>query len=94
MNLFSKVRKQFVLAALLAGLVLSSAFLPSSDGGVRATSAYPRYEKEIIYYSDASFTNHVGTGHIYCNGRGTLEGTSTQYRMEEILNVCCGSLPC
>ena len=94
MKLLAQVRRPFVLAALLLALVLSSALLPSPGGGVNATSAYPRYEKEIIYYSDASLTTQVGTGHIYCNGRGTLDGTSSPYYTEEILNVCCGSLAC
>ena len=93
MKLLTQVRKPFVLAALLLALVLSSALLPPK-GGVNATVAYLRYEKEISYYSDASFTTQVGTGHIYCNGRGTLDGTSTPYYTEEILNVCCGSLAC
>jgi hypothetical protein len=56
------------------------------------------YEKEITYYNDAAHSQVVGTGHIYCNGRGTLDGTSSPYHTEEILNVCCpthnGCVPC
>ncbi|HEY9402371.1 MAG TPA: hypothetical protein VIQ24_06735 [Pyrinomonadaceae bacterium] len=58
------------------------------------------YAKEILYYSDASYTNHVGTGMIYCNGSSTLDGTSTPYRQENIMDVCCrdpgwnGCVPC
>ncbi|MGB7924790.1 MAG: hypothetical protein WCF57_16225, partial [Pyrinomonadaceae bacterium] len=84
-----------MFAATLA-LVLLGALLPSSGSGhtrgVIVTSAYG-YEKEITYYSDPGLTNYVGTGHIYCNGRGTLTGTSSPYHTEEILNVCCGSVP-
>ncbi len=94
MNLLSKVKSRFVFVALPLALVLSSVFVSSDSGAVRATAVYPRYEKEITYYSDASFSTQVGTGHIYCNGKGTLEGTGTQYYTEEILNVCCGSVPC
>jgi hypothetical protein len=94
MNLIAKAKSLLVFAALPLTLVLSSAFISSNNGQVRATAAYPLYEKEITYYSDASYTNHVGTGHIYCNGRSTLTGTSTQYYTEDIQNVCCGSLAC
>jgi hypothetical protein len=92
-----------MFAALLLALVLSGAFLPSRDGGyvpgVSSTSAAGvRYSKNIYYYDSPDFTNHVGTGTIYCNGSSTLEGTSTPYYQEEILDVCCyyagGSVPC
>ena len=90
--MISKVRRRFVLAAILALMALG-VLLPS--GGTGAASAAPvYYEKEITYYSDPGLTNYVGTGHIYCNGRGTLTGTSSPYHTEDILNVCCGSVPC
>jgi len=91
MNFFSRVRKPGVFAALILTLVLSSAFVPLSAGGSSARSSCAgTYSKEILYYSDATYTNQVGTGVIYCNGRSTLTGTSTQYREETILDVCCG----
>ena len=97
MNLFSRITRRFVFAATLALLLLGT-LLPLSGGGytraVRATSAYPMYEKEITYYSDPGLTNYVGTGHIYCNGRGTLTGTSSPYHTDDILNVCCYDVPC
>jgi hypothetical protein len=97
MKLFSRVTRRFVFAASLA-LMLTGALLPSSSSGhnrgVSAPATYVRYEKEITYYSDPGLTNYVGTGHIYCNGRGTLTGTSSPYYTEDILNVCCGSVPC
>ena len=96
MNLLSRITRRFVFAAILS-LLLLGALLPLNGGGytrrVSATAAYG-YEEEITYYSDPGLTNYVGTGHIYCNGRGTLTGTSSPYHTEEILNTCCGSLPC
>jgi hypothetical protein len=95
MTLRSRVTRRFVFAATLA-LLLLGAFLPSSR--VSSKAAYPRYSEEITYYSDASHTQQVGTGMIYCNGRGTLTGTSTPYHTEEIIDVCCpdpnGGVPC
>jgi len=94
MNRFARTTRRFVFAATLA-LLLLGAFLPLSGGGyTRAVIATPMYEEEITYYSDPGLTNYVGTGHIYCNGRGTLDGTSSPYHTEEVLNTCCGSLPC
>lgn len=99
MSLFSRITRRVVFATALA-LVLSGALLPSGDGGysreVNAKPAPPSvyYEKEIIYYSDATHTTEVGWGHIFCNGRGTLQGTSSPYSTEEIVNVCCGGVPC
>ena len=96
MNLLSRITRRFVFAATLS-LLLLGALLPLNGGGytrrVSATAAYG-YEEEITYYSDPDLTNYVGTGHIYCNGRGTLTGTSSPYHTEEVLNTCCGSLPC
>ena len=96
MKLFARIMRRFVFAATLA-LLLLGAFLPLSGGGytreVNASVAYG-YEELITYYSDPGLTNEVGTCHVYCNGRGTLTGTSSPYHTEEVLNTCCGSLPC
>ncbi|HZH31320.1 MAG TPA: hypothetical protein VEY11_11210 [Pyrinomonadaceae bacterium] len=94
MNLFSKVKKPFVFAALTLTVVLSSAFIPLNAAGADAAVCRTRYAKEITYYSDASYTEQVGVGNIYCNGTGTLDGTSTQYSQEQITDVCCGCLAC
>ncbi len=88
MNLFSQLRKPFVFSALTLALMLSSAFLPPRTGDA-SSIACPLYAKEIRYYSDASYSYQVGTGYIYCNGSSTLDGTSTPYRQEDILDVCC-----
>ena len=90
--MITKAKRRVVLAAILALLALGS-FIPSGNRGT-ASAVIIRYEKEITYYSDPGMTNIVGYGHIYCNGRGTLDGTSSPYHTEEILNVCCGSVPC
>ena len=96
MSLFSRIKRRFVFAATLA-LLLSGALLPWGGGrytpGVSAR-AYPYEEIEITYYSDPGLTNYCGTGHIYCNGHGTLTGTSSPYHTEEQLNVCCYGVPC
>lgn len=100
MKLFFRMKKPFVFASLILTLVLSSAFIPLNAGGVSSSYCRIRYAKEILYYSDASYSNHVGTGMIYCNGTSTLSGTSTAYRQETILDVCCadpggnGCVPC
>lgn len=99
MKLFPGTKKPFVFASLTLALVLSSAFVPLTAGVVRPAGCAGMYSKEILYYSDASYTNHVGTGMIYCNG-STLEGQSTRYRQETILDICCsdpggnGCVPC
>jgi hypothetical protein len=87
-----KAKRLVILVAVLALMALGT-LLPS--GGTGAVNASPvGYEKEITYYSDSSMTTIVGYGHIYCNGRGTLEGTSSPYHTEEIVNVCCWGVPC
>ena len=96
MNRFSRMMRRFVFAATLS-LLLLGALLPLNGGvytrGVSAAVGYG-YEEEITYYSDPELTNYVGTCHIYCNGRGTLTGTTSPYYTEDILNICCGTVPC
>ncbi|MEA2173554.1 MAG: hypothetical protein QOD00_1146 [Blastocatellia bacterium] len=98
MNLLSRSRKLFVFAALVLTLMLSGAFLSSSRGGsahaVKASSATLRYSTEYTYYSDASHTTEVGWRYINCAGRATTSGTVTPYFTSEIIDVCCGSVPC
>jgi hypothetical protein len=97
MNLLSRTRKLFVFAALVLTLMLSGAFLSSSRGGsaheVSASSAYG-HSTEYTYYSDASHTVEVGSRYINCAGRATTSGTVTPYFTSEIIDVCCGSVPC
>jgi hypothetical protein len=93
MNKFSRVRRGLILAAVLLTPLMSGAFVPPTT--VSSKAAYRvYYAKEITYYSDASHTQVVGVGNIYCNGTSTLDGTSTRYRTEQITDVCCGSVPC
>jgi len=95
MQLSTRMRR-FVFGATLALMLLGVAFTPSR--GVSPTVSCVMYEKEITYYNDAAHSYVVGTRHIYCNGRGTLDGTSSPYYTEDILNVCCpdpyGCIPC
>jgi len=87
MNRFSRVRRALVMAAVLLTPVLSGAV-----GSKPAYRVY--YSKEITYYNNAAHSQVVGVGYIYCNGTSTLDGTSSPYRTEEILDVCCGGVPC
>lgn len=95
MRLSSRLTRRVVLTTTLA-LMLGGALVPSR--GVSPKGACVLYEKEITYYNDAAHSQVVGVGHIYCNGQGTLEGTSSPYHTDEILNVCCadpyGCVPC
>lgn len=97
MRLFSRVGKSFVFAALVLTLLLSIAFLPSSSGGglreACAASAYG-YSTFITYYNDAAHTTEIGTRYIRCNGRATTTGSTSPYYTSEIIDVCCGSVPC
>jgi hypothetical protein len=91
MRLSASIARRLVFGIALT-LMIGGAVWPSR--GVSSKPACVLYEKEITYYNDAAHSQVVGTGHIYCNGRGTLEGTSSPYHTDEILNVCCGSVPC
>lgn len=97
MNLFSRVRKLFIFAALVSTMLLSSAFLPSQSGGSTteacAVSGYT-YSRIYTYYSDATYTTEVGWRYIGCNGRGTTTGITSPYFTYENVNVCCGSYEC
>jgi hypothetical protein len=97
MNLLSRVRRPFIFAALVLALMLSGAFLRSSRGGsaheVSTVTSYG-HSTEYTYYSDASHTVEVGSRYINCAGRATTSGTVTPYYTSEIIDVCCGSVPC
>jgi hypothetical protein len=96
MRLPASLARRLVFGTALA-LMIGGAVLPSKGVSYFRVSC-AGYEKEITYYNDAAHSQVVGTGHIYCNGRGTLDGTSSPYHTEEILNVCCpdqfGCVPC
>ena len=99
MNIFSRVKRLFALAALALTLVLASAFLWSSRVGSTSVSVCnPRYSTWVTYYSDASYTVEIGYRYIQCNGTGTLTGSSSSYQQSEIVDVCCpwanGCVPC
>lgn len=96
MRISASVLRRLVFATTLA-LMIGGAVLPSRRVS-SSRAACVLYEKEITYYNDAAHSTVVGTGHIYCNGQGTLDGTSSPYHTEEILNTCCrwvnGCVPC
>mgnify|MGYP003701055535 CR=1 FL=1 len=100
MNVFSRVKRSFALAALALTLVLAGAFLLSSRVGYTSVVSLcnPRYSTWVTYYSDASYTVEIGHRYIQCNGTGTLTGSSSSYQQSEIIDVCCqwvnGCVPC
>jgi hypothetical protein len=98
MNLSSKAKRVAVFAALTLTLTLSSASLPRGGGVFKcepgSASAASHRLRVVWYYSDATYTTHVGTGKFYCNGTAGLTGRSTPYRIEVLNEPCCGNLPC
>jgi|RhiMethySRZTD1v2_1073278.scaffolds.fasta_scaffold4014043_1 hypothetical protein len=98
MNLLSKAKRVAVFAALTLTLTLSSASLPRGGGVFKcepgSASAASHRLRVVWYYSDATYTTHVGTGKFYCNGTAGLTGRSTPYRIEVLNEPCCGNLPC
>jgi hypothetical protein len=94
MNRFRRAVRRTVFAASLA-LTLTVALMPS--GKVSSAAAY--YSYQITYYSDATYTQEVGSRYVDCNGRSRyFTGTSTPYQQSEIVDVCCrfgsGWVPC
>ena len=94
MNRFRRAMRRAVFAASLA-LILTVALLPS--GKVSSSTAY--YSYIITYYSDASYTQEVGSRYVNCNGQSEyLEGHTSSYQQSEIVDVCCryakGWVPC
>ena len=64
MNRFRRAARRTVFAASLA-LTLTVALMPS--GKVSSAAAY--YSYQITYYSDATYTQVVGSRFVDCNGR-------------------------
>ena len=96
MNRFRRIVRRVVFAASLA-LFLTVALLPS--GTVSSSTAY--YSYQITYYSDATYTQVVGSRFVDCNGRSRdFTGSSSPYQQSEIFDVCCrdpggnGWVPC
>lgn len=96
MNRFRRAARRVVFAASLA-LILTVALMPS--GKVSSSTAY--YSYQITYYSDATYTQEVGSRFVDCNGHGSpLQGSSSPYQQSEIIDVCCrdpgrnGWVPC
>jgi hypothetical protein len=88
--------RRVVFAASLA-LILTVALIPSS----RVSSSAAYYSYLITYYSDATYTQEVGSRYVNCNGHSVyLDGHSSPYQQSEIVDVCCrdpggnGWVPC
>ena len=96
MNRFRRAIRRAVFAASLA-LMLTAALIPSSS--VTSSAAY--YSYQITYYSDATYTQVVGSRYVDCNGISReFTGSSSSYQQSEIMDVCCrdtggnGWVPC
>ena len=95
MNRFRRAMRRIVFAVSLA-LILTAVLMAA--GRVSSSDAY---SYEITYYSDATYTQAVGSRFVDCNGHsGPLEGSSSPYQQSEIIDVCCrdpggnGWVPC
>jgi hypothetical protein len=96
MNRFRSTMRRAVFAASLA-LILTVALIPSN----RVSSSTAYYSYLITYYSDATYTQEVGSRYVDCNGHSVyLDGHSSSYQQSEIVDVCCrdpggnGWVPC
>lgn len=96
MNRFRRSMRRVVFAASLA-VILTLALVPSS----RVSSSAAYYSYHITYYSDATYTQEVGSRDVDCNGRSTyFTGSTSSYQQSEIVDVCCrdpggnGWVPC
>ena len=86
----SRVKRLFLLAALVLTLVLSGAFLPWRRVSSR-TVCNGTYSTIINYYSDATYTEGIGYRYIQCNGTVTFVGRSSPYQQTEIIGSCCSN---
>src|SRR2546423_3962991 len=85
MNRFRRATRRIVFAVSLA-LLLTVALMPS--GRVSSSTAY--YSYQITYYSDATYTQEVGSRFVDCNGHGgTLVRGSSSYQQSGIIYACC-----
>jgi hypothetical protein len=96
MKRFRSATRRTVFAASLA-LLLTVALMPSN----RVSSSTAYYSYQITYYSDATYTQEVGSRIVDCNGRSQFfTGSSSPYQQSEIIDVCCrdpggnGWVPC
>ena len=93
MNLLSKAKKVAAFAMLTLTLTLSTASFPQGGALRVETSSASAAQRMLIvraYFSDATFTTHVGTGVFRCDGSSSLVGRSTPYYRES--RTPCGEL--
>ena len=76
--------KKLALAVFLAGATVGSSL---------AYAAYVQYWTLTEYYSDASYTNQVGTRMRDCQGRVTTGGTVTVYKQVVEQYNCAYPIP-
>jgi hypothetical protein len=87
MNIFPRLKRPLALAALFLALVLSGVSLPPSR--VASTASCLDEWSTFAYYSDASYTNQVGTRIVQCDGRSLYFGTVTPYEQFLYNDLCC-----
>jgi hypothetical protein len=91
--LFSRLKRPFLLAALLLALALSGTSLPPSR--VASTATCDRPEMIVVYYySDETHQQEVGQRHYWCDGHNTGWGLMTLYDWQETIYACCNCAQC
>jgi hypothetical protein len=88
----------FALAVGALMTVFAGGLVPASSSRSSLTttqvSAATRRMIVRFYYSDASHSEHVGTGTFRCDGRGTLSGRSSHFYEIVADEPCCGPYVC
>lgn len=77
-----KLKKSLTILALAASAIV-------------AAQAYAATFFDVYtYYSDATYSVEVGTLTRHCNGKNTISGTATSYRILTERERCCGTWVC
>lgn len=91
--LFSRLKRPFLLAALLLASALSGTSL--SPSRVASTATCDRPEMIVVYYySDETYQQEVGQRHYWCDGRNSSWGIMTLYDWQETISACCNCAEC
>jgi hypothetical protein len=61
-------------------------------GAPRVAYALPCYDQCEVYFTDATYTQQVGSHLKSCWGLWYWQGTQTEFKTTE--NVCCNNEPC
>ncbi|MCX7291632.1 DUF6289 family protein [Janthinobacterium sp.] len=77
-----ETKKKIAFAATLATLLVAA-----------AAYARPMYSITYSYYSDPSYSDHVGGAEFTCSGRMIYWGEQTPYRLEDMQMPCSSTGP-